>query len=191
MAEPQTGIRGYKYTEGTETSNIRDVASRIALLQPDDAPLLAFINGLKNKKKTGNPTFEWFEDDLRQNIVTVAGAETIDATVIDVTTGQGVRLRVNDLLLAASGEVMRVTGISTDAITVVRDVGSVISVAMVALDELVIIGTAMQEGANAPTSVWKGKVAKENYVQIFRDMVEMTVTQANTDSYGGDDADIP
>ena len=187
MAEPQTGIRGYKYTEGTETSNVRDVASRIALLQPDDAPLLAFINGLKNKQKTGNPTFEWFEDDLNQNIVTIAAAEASGSTSFGVTTGQGVRLRVDDVLISNTGEAILVTSISTDTITVERTKGGVAATAYVALDEFVIVGLAAIEGANAPTSVWKGKVAVENYIQIFRDMVELTVTQANTESYGGND----
>jgi hypothetical protein len=187
VAEPQTGIRGYKYTEGTETSNIRDVASRIALLQPDDAPLLAFINGLKNKQKTGNPTFEWFEDDLNQNVVTVSAAEASGSTSFGLTSGQGVRVRVNDILISNTGESILVTAVSTDTLTVTRSMGGVAATAYVALDEFVIAGTAMLEGANAPTSVWKGKTAVENYVQIFRDIVELTVTQANTDSYGGND----
>lgn len=187
MAEPQTGIRGYNYAEGTEGSNVRDVASRIALLQPDDAPLLAFINGLKNKQKATNPTFEWFEDDLNQNIVTIASAETSGSTSFALTTGQGVRVRADDVLISNTGESLTVDSISTDTITVSRSEGAVAATAYVALDEFVIVGLAATEGGTNPTSVWKGKTKIENYIQIFRDMVEITFTQANTESYGGDD----
>ena len=187
MAEPQTGVRGTKYTVGTEDSLVRDVASRIALLQPEDAPLLAFINGLKNKTVATNPKFEWFEDELIQNVVTLAGAETSSATVFDVTAGQGVRVKVDDILISNTGESLHVTSISTDALTVTRSMGSVTNTAYVALDEFVIIGTAMAEGANAPTSIWKGKVGKTNYIQIFRDITELTTTQAASESYGGND----
>jgi hypothetical protein len=145
------------------------------------------MNGLKNKQKTGNPTFEWFEDDLRQNIVTIAGAESANSVTFDVTSGQGVRVRVNDLLISNTGESLLVTSISTDALTVTRTMGAVAKTAYVSGAEFVLAGTAMLEGANAPTSVWKGKVAVENYIQIFRDMVELTETQANTDNYGTDD----
>jgi len=187
MAEPQTGIRGTKYSVGTEDSLIRDVANRIALLQPDDAPLLAFINGLKNKRVATNPKFEWFEDELIPNVVTIAAAEASGSTSFLLTTGQGVRVKVDDILISNTGESLHVTAISTDTLTVTRSMGSIAATAYLILDEFVIVGTAMAEGANAPTSVWQGKVNKVNYIQIFRDIVELTVTQANSDSYGGDD----
>ncbi len=187
MAEPQTGIRGVKYAAGTEDSLVRDVAARIALLQPDDAPLLAFINGLKSKSVAHNPKFEWFEDELIPNSCTIAGTEAGGSTDFALTSGQGVRIKVNDLLISNTGEAILVTAISTDALTVKRSMGGVAATAYIALDEFVIAGTAMLEGANAPTSVWQGKVSKNNFIQIFRDIVELTVTQANSESYGGND----
>jgi len=186
VAEPQTGLRGTKYTVGTEDSLVRDVAARIALLQPTDAPLLAFINGLKSKRVANNPKFEWFEDELIPNTVTIAGAETASSTAFGLTTGQGVRVKVDDILISNTGEALLVTT-AADAMVVTRSVGSVAATAYLALDEFVIVGTAMLEGANAPSAVWQGKVGKNNFIQIFRDIVELTVTQANSESYGGND----
>jgi hypothetical protein len=185
MPEPQTGIRGTKFVTGTEDLNIRDVSSRIALLQPEDAPLLAFMNGLKKKLKASNPKFEWIEDELIPNIVTISGAEASGSTSFALTSGQGVRVRVNDLLISNTGESILVTAISTDTLTVTRSMGAVAATAYVTLDEFVLAGTAMLEGATAPTSLWTQKSTKTNYIQIFRDVVELTVTQVNTDSYGG------
>ncbi len=187
MAEPQTGIRGTKYSQGTETSLVRDVAARIALLQPNDAPLLAFINGLKNKRVATNPKFEWYEDELTPNVVTIASAEASGSGSFALTSGQGVRVKVDDILISNTGESLHVTAISTDTLTVTRSMGGIAATAYLALDEFVIVGTAMAEGANAPTSIWQAKVRNENYIQIFRDIVELTVTQAASESYGGND----
>jgi len=187
MPEPQTGIRGTKYVSGTEDTNIRDVSDRISLLQPDDAPLLAFMNGLKKKLKATNPKYEWLEDELIPNTVTIAGGEASGSTSFALTSGQGVRVKVNDLLISNTGESLLVTAISTDTLTVTRSMGAVAATAYLTLDEFVLAGTAMLEGATNPTSNWTKKVTKTNYIQIFRDIVELTVTQVNTDSYGGND----
>jgi hypothetical protein len=145
------------------------------------------MNGLKKKLKATNPKFEWFEDELTPNIVTISGTEASGSTSFALTTGQGVRVRVNDILVSNTGESLLVTAVSTDTLTVTRSMGSVAATAYIALDEFVIAGTAMLEGATNPTSVWTKKVGKTNYIQIFRDIVELTATQVNTDSYGGND----
>lgn len=186
MAEPASGLRGTKYSVGTEGSLVRDVASRIALLQPEDAPLLSFINGLKKKSETTNPKYEWFEDEMRPNTVTVSGSAGT-GTTINVTTGTGVRVRVDDILMTTTGEAILVTAVATDALTVTRSMGGVAAATLADGNQLIIAGNAMQEGASNPTFKFTAKAAKYNYIQIFRDTIELTDTQIASKSYGGDD----
>lgn len=186
MAEPINGMRGTKYSQGTEGSLVRDVADRIALLQPEDAPLIAFINGLKKKKATTNPKFEWFEDQMKPNTVTVSGAAGTSAS-ISLTAGQGVRVRVDDLLVTSTGESILVTAIAVDALTTTRSMGAVAAATIADGDQLVIAGNAISEGASNPEFKFTQKAAQYNYVQIFRDTVELTDTQVASNSYGSDD----
>lgn len=184
MAEPVSGMRG-TIQSASETSQVRDVADKIALLQPDDSPLLAFTNGLKKKKEATNTKFEWFEDELRPNVVTNTATGT--GTSVTVTTGTGGRVRVDDILVTSTGEAMLVTAISTDTLTVTRSMGAVAAASLANGDQLIIAGNALMEGASNPTYKYTAKAPKFNYIQIFRDTIEMTETQASIDSYGGDD----
>lgn len=187
MAEYTTsGARGTKYSVATEGSLVRDVADKIALLQPEDAPLLTFMNSLKKKREATNPKFEWFEDQLAPNIVTTTTTGT--GTSIAITTGLGVRVRTGDLLITSTGESMLVTaGGGTDALTVTRSVGAVAAATLASGDELVIAGNACTEGASNPEAKFTKKTSALNYIQIFRDSVKITATQAASKSYGGDD----
>lgn len=186
MTEPITGMRGTKYAQGTEVSLVRDVADKIYLLQPDDTPLLVFINGLKGKKVATNPKFEWFEDDLMPLTVDVDAAGT--GTTINVDSGQGTRCRIGDILIAPNGENILITNISTDALTVTRALGTTpTAYSLAATDQCIIAGNALAEGSdNAPFRFTK-KETKLNYIQIFKDSVELTDVQVASESYGGDD----
>jgi hypothetical protein len=186
MAEPLTGMRGTKYSQGTETSLVRDVSDKIFLLQPDDTPLLAFINGMKGKKAATNPKFEWFEDDLIPPYIDCDAAGT--GTTINVDAGQGTRCRIGDILIAPNGENLLITNISTDALTVTRALGTTpTAYNLLATDQLIVAGNALAEGSdNAPFRYTKKEV-KTNYIQIFKDSVEITEVQNASESYGGDD----
>jgi hypothetical protein len=185
MATVVQQTRGTKYANLTETSIVRDVSDRIALLQPEDAPLIAFINGLKKKKVATNPKFEWFEDELADN--TVTNTTTGTGTSLTLTSGHGVRVRVGDLLVASSGEIILITAIATDTLTVTRNYGSVAAQNLGGADNLVIIGQAALEGDTNPAYKFTRKLVKSNYIQIFRDTVDITFTQDASESYGGDD----
>src|SRR5262245_58402141 len=115
MPEPTQGMRGTLFADITETSLPRDVADRINLLQPDEAPLIVLTNALKKKKVATEAKYEWFEDDLAPATVSVANAAGT-GTSINVSAGTGARLRTNDVLVASSGETILVTNIATDAL---------------------------------------------------------------------------
>lgn len=187
MAEPNsTTMRGV-IGAVSETTVVRDVADRIALLEPEAAPLVTFLNALKRKSETMNPKFEWFEDELTPKVVTTAANGTTNTTTMGVTTGQGVRVRVNDILIGPTGESVLITGISTDTLTITRSVGSIDGATWTTGDTFIIAGNAAEEGTGAPVFKHMAKVPKSNWIQIFRDSVKITDVQAATKQYGGDD----
>lgn len=180
--------RGTYAAATTEGSLVRDVASRIALLQPEAAPLITFMSALKRKKEAKNPVFEWFEDDLAPvSIVDGGGAGT--GTSITVSAANGLAVRNGDILIAPNGESMLVTaGQGTTTLTVTRALGTTPSAFTLATgDQLVIAGNAITEGSTVPAYRYVNKTGKSNNIQIFRSPVKLTVTQQASESYGGDD----
>jgi hypothetical protein len=186
MTEPLTGTRGTKYSVATENSLVRDVADKIYLLQPDDAPLTTFTRGIGGKESTDNPKYEWLESDIRPGKVVVSGSIGT-STTIDVVAGTGTRIRVGDILIAPTGESILVTVVTTDALTVTRSMGAVASDTLADGDELVIAGNALAEGSDAVTSVYTKKETLYNYIQIFKDSVTLTEVQNASKSIGGND----
>lgn len=181
-------MRGTYVASATETSLVRDVSNRIALLQPDAAPLITFLNALKRKKVATNAHVEWYEDDLvPAQILDAGGAGT--GTSITVSAAHGAIIRNGDILIAPNGESILVTaGQGTTTLTVSRALGTTPSAfTLAAGDELVIAGNAITEGSTVPVYRYVQKTRKENYIQIFRDPVKITETQESSESYGGND----
>lgn len=186
MTEPLTGTRGTLYSQGTEVSLVRDVADKMYLLQPDDAPLTIFTRNIGGKQTATNPKYEWFEDDIMPGKVVVSGSIGT-STTIDVVATTGERVRVGDILIAPTGESILVTAISDDALTVTRSMGAIASDTLADGDELVIAGNALEEGSDAAAARYTKKESKYNYIQIFKDTVAITEIQNASESYGGDD----
>lgn len=182
------GVRGTTII-GTETIQKRDVADRIAQLQPEAAPLVTFTNALKKKKPTVEPKFEWFEDELVGNTVAdAAGAGT--TTSIQVSAADALKLRVGDILAASSGESILLTafsGTSNTTLTVTRSFGAVAAQTLVATDQLVIVGNCADEGGSNPTFRSTQRVPAYNYIQIFRDPVQITYTASVSEVFGTPD----
>jgi hypothetical protein len=181
-------MRGTYVAGTTETSLVRDVSDRIALLQPDASPLITFLNALKRKKVATNDTFEWFEDDLVPTSILDA-SDSGTGTTLTVSSAHGAIVRNGDLLVAPNGELILVTsGGGSASLTVSRALGTTPAAFDLATgDQLIVIGNANEEGGSTPAYRYVQKSPKSNYIQIFRDPVKITVSEETSDSYGGDD----
>jgi uncharacterized protein YaaQ len=149
--------------------DLSDVVSEILL---GDQSLLARI-GIGGEAT--NVKHEWLERSL--NAITVAdsgGALTSGATTLTVVTGQGTRLRIGTLLRdTAQGktEVIQVTAISSDTITIVRGYGSTTGEAHAASATFRIIGRPKQSGEDVSVDRSTVRTRRNNYCQIFEDAV--------------------
>jgi hypothetical protein len=146
--------------------DLSDVVSEILL---KDTNLLSRIgiSGVATAVK-----HEWLEDSL--NATTVVDNEALDAagTNVDiaVTTGQGVRTRIGTLLkdtTEGKSEVLLVTDISTDTLTITRGYGSTSPEAHSIGSTWRIIGNPKQSGADLSTDVSTVRSRVFNYCQIF------------------------
>lgn len=185
MAEPQTGMRGTKFSAGTEGSLVRDVSDKIYLLQPNDAPLTIFTRKIGGKDVADNPKFEWQEDELLPNTI-LDSSDSGTSTTINVTAGQETRIRVGDILIAPNGESILVTETGSGSLTVTRAMSTSPSAYDLKTgDQLIIAGNALEEGsANAPFR-YTQKSFPYNYVQSFKDSVEQTEVENASKAYGG------
>lgn len=193
---PTNGVRG---TDNLGVTRKYDVADVISLLDVARYPLLAILtnagkdpvtkqgDALK-KKETTDPEFKWFEDKFgaREDIV---AANQSGATSLVVTNGS--YFSIGDVLLCVkstqatgnpTGEVMLVTNVVTNTLTLQRQVGDgALGGGLLQQNDIVwIIGNANEEGASIREIKATTVAEAINYCQIFRTTIGITETAKNT-----------
>lgn len=153
----------------TDGAQIRDISDVLADALYYDLHLLGSLS-----VDMGNPVNDvvhyWNEDLLNADTVLVAASQTSTATSWTVTAGQGLRVHVGDLLyqtdIANTTELVQVTGIATDTLTVVRTYNTTVATSFASTATFAII-RAEQEGSDigADKSLTPG--VKTNYTHIF------------------------
>ena len=188
---PGTLVTGQRGTTTISSDQRRiDMADKILLLEPDANPLTQFTKRL-SKKGTVNPQFKWQEDELDPRFDAVNNGAGYNTSATTIAVDNGAYFAAQDLVLnPRTGEVFRVTAVSTNDLTVVRGVGnSGTGVAMLDNDELLILASAQPEGDSSKTARTRNPSTVYNYTQIFRDPWDATQTALHSENEGGDDWD--
>ena len=169
-------------SQGIEAAQrVVDMADAILLLHPSETPFTVLLRKLM-KREAGNPEFKWLEDEAVPWVDQVTAAATNTATSLSVANGA--YFAPNDLVkVFRTGEVMRVTAVSGNTITVTRGWAGT-PAALNANDYLFIIATAYKEGAGLGDSRATKRVVKTNYTEIFRTPVKLTKTLEASKLYG-------
>lgn len=184
---PGTLVTGQRATNtvGTDQRKI-DMSDKIALLEPDAAPLTVITKRL-GKAATHNPQFKAMEDELDPRFDAVNNGAGYASGATSIVVDNGPYFEVQSLVyVPRTGETMRVTAISTNTLTVVRGVGST-AAALVDNDELIIANTAQPEGDASRVARTRNPATVTNYTQIFRKPWDETNTALYSDYEGGDD----
>ena len=165
-----------------------NVDELIKLLNYDDLPMLGGVNSdgypTVAKVPVDNTIFYWLEQDMPVPRSTVATALTTTTTSLVVASGDGVKFAVGDALKLGD-EVVFVTAISTDTLTIVRgsagtsDPGTTYAVGT----DIIGLGTVLDEG-DIGTQQFQGRDKYSNYTQIFSSQINMTRTQQRIPKYG-------
>lgn len=176
-----SGVRGM--THNVTGRIMQEIDEDIAFVEPNAAPVTtALVLAQKKMSSVSQRKFDWIEQDPRSWQADIAATLTGVATTINVGTGQGLYFTAGDLArITESGEVVRITSIATDALTVVRGVGSSGSgTATAAATTLVLIANASEEGADIGTLKSVQETIPFNYCQEIRNFFGMTWKQMSS-----------
>lgn len=163
------------YTSGSTLPELtEDVSDLVGIISPFETPLLDALGD--PLYPTTSTHHEWLEDALLPNKDAIDDATWTDAdvdTTFDVDNGD--RFRVGDQIqVEGSQELMFVTGISTDTLTVTRGYGGTTAEDLADNKVLNILGNAALEGADKLDARFTNRTRTGNYTQIFTSSVEVS-----------------
>jgi hypothetical protein len=168
-----TGARG----TGNITQSIRaiDMRKEVLELEPNSAPLTVLLGRLRSDP-TVNPEFSWTEDKLKARFDKVNNVGGYSNSATSVIVGDGTKYAQHDLWkVTRTGEVVRVSSVATNTLTVVRGIGGG-AATMNDQDELLLIGSAQPEGDTSKPARSGNPSKVTNYTQIVRTPFESTET---------------
>lgn len=179
-------VAGTRYSY-TDTANIAiNMSDTLDMMSPSDVPFLQKVGKNSLSFPCTSTKHEWLEAALRSLDGAVANDtslnNTTDPVTFNVASGQGVLLRAGDILLVES-ELVRVTAVATDAITVVRAHGGTTAAAHAANTAWSIIGNVNVQDAGVGASRTTTKSGLYNYTQIFEDALVVTTTEEAVKKY--------
>lgn len=174
------------YSAGSDLPELmEDVSDLISLVSPYETPLL---DHLGDPKRAATSTIhEWLEDELLPNTDTLNQTtftpNATDAT--SLTVSNGVRFQVGDQIRPGnSGEVIFVTAIAGNVLTVVRGYGGTTKVALTNGMTFTILGNAALEGDDMPSVRNTNRSRKRNFTQIFTAGVQVSGSMLAAKGYG-------
>lgn len=179
------------YSAGTTLPELsEDVADLVAVISPHETPLLDILGD--PMRAATSTHHEWLEDALLPNKDSIDDSTITSPdseTSFDVANGS--RFRVGDQIqVESSSELIFVTGISSDTLTVVRGYAGTTAEDLVDGQVLNILGNAALEGSNKPTARFTNRSRQSNYTQILTAAVEVSGTHQAASQLGlGDEMD--
>jgi len=173
------------YSAGTTLGELaEDVADLIGIISPYETPLLdALGDPLRAATSTHH---EWLEDELLPNKDSIDDQSiSSPSTETDFDVANGGRFRVGDQIqVEGSKELMLVTAVSSDTLTVVRGYGDTTAEDLVDGQVINILGNAALEGSDKPSARFTNRSRCGNYTQIFAATVEVSGTDMAANQLG-------
>ncbi len=164
---------------------IEDVSDIIGIVSPYETPLLDYLGD--PKRSATSTIHEWIEDTLLPNTDTLNQSsfspDATSATALVATNGN--RFKAGDQVKpGVFSEVMLVTAVSGNNLTVVRGYGGTTAGALANGMKLTILGNAALEGDDAAAAKQTNRVRKQNYTQIFSATVNVSGSMQAARAYG-------
>jgi hypothetical protein len=151
-----------------------DVSDLIGIISPYETPLLdALGDPMRSVRSTQH---QWLEDELLPN-KDVIDDDTFGNPASDTqfNVAHGSRFRIGDQIkVEGSAELMLVTNISSNTLTVTRGYSGTTPQALADTQVVNILGNAALEGAEKPAARFTNRIRKVNYTQIFTASVEVS-----------------
>ena len=173
------------YSAGTTLPELaEDVSDLIGIISPYETPLLdALGDPMREATSTHH---EWLEDELLPNKDAINDSTYTDpAADTDFVVDNGSRFRVGDQIqVEGSEELMLVTGIDGNTLTVVRGYAGTTAEDLADNQVINILGNAALEGAEKPGARFTNRSRCGNYTQIFTAAVEVSGTDMAASQLG-------
>jgi hypothetical protein len=177
------------YTAGTTIPEVaEDVSDLVSILSPHETPLLdALGDPLHAATSTRH---EWLDDELLPNfdVINQPGLNDTALNTTSLTVANGERFRIGDQVQGdTSHEVMFVTAVAGNVLTLVRGYGGSTKHALTDTLKLRILGNAALEGSDADAARFTIRTRRSNYTQIFSAAVQVSGTEAAVRQIAVDD----
>lgn len=183
-----TLVSGYRAVGDIVSTRIKpDVADQIFSYQPNSTAVTLLTTKAKPKRIVSQYQYYILQKDrypVRDRINLAAGYDADDVAIV---VDNGGRFYAGAIVRnTRTDERFRVTSVSTNTLTVVRNLGST-AAPMNNNDEIEIIGDAYSETDDVRSAVSVQEAAIFNYTQTFRTPFSFGGREMNTDMYGGKD----
>jgi len=173
------------YSAGTTLPELaEDVSDLVGIISPYETPLL---DALGDPLREANSTHhEWLEDELLPNKDAINDSTYTDPSAdTEFVVDNGSRFRVGDQIqVEGSEELMLVTAIDGDTLTVVRGYAGTTPEDLADNQVINILGNAALEGAGKPNARFTNRNRCSNYTQIFTAAVEVSGTDMAASKLG-------
>jgi hypothetical protein len=173
------------YSAGSSLLELaEDVSDLIGIISPYETPLLDALGD--PMREAASTHHEWLEDELLPNKDAINDDTYTDPDVdTDFVVDNGSRFRVGDQIqVEGSEELMLVTGINGDTLTVVRGYAGTTAEDLADNQAINILGNAALEGADKPGARFTNRSRYGNYTQIFTAAVEVSGTDMAASQLG-------
>jgi len=173
------------YSAGTTLPELaEDVSDLVGIISPYETPLLDALGD--PMREAASTHHEWLEDELLPNKDAINDSTYTDPSAdTDFVVDNGSRFRVGDQIqVAGSEELMLVTAINTNTLTVVRGYAGTTTEDLADNQTLNILGNAALEGADKPGVRFTSRSRCGNYTQIFTAAVEVSGTDMAASQLG-------
>lgn len=171
---------------GAQNDRVGEFSKVVAKLMPTgDAPMLALSSGIR-REKIYDTTIHWMEEnyyDRRIKVLADADNECGQIALDDasmVVQGQ-------IYLVECTGEQFHVQGVAGNMISVRRGHGQTPMFKIPAGSYIVVVGSAFEEGSEAPNATRNIPYSRFNFTQIFRNSYGVTRTTQKTKYYSTND----
>lgn len=162
-----------------------DMRNEFYELDPDDSQFTTLLVKLGTRQAV-REKISWLEDQLRPRLLTYSASSASADTSIALTTGFGAYVTSDDTIRnLTTGEMMHVSGVTTDSVGVDRGIGAVGAASSASTAQLLLVGDAYKQGASYGTSRVVKRVLGYNYTQIAREEFSFTGTETSIEEYGG------
>jgi hypothetical protein len=151
--------------QGIVGDRVGDFSSAILQIDPTGTALVLALSSGMGKEAASDTIFNWFEDSHQAGRTTIASGGTTTTIVV----GDGSIYVPNQILLVEeTGEIVMVTAIAGNSVTVIRGLGGTTVTSVTNVMHVQSIGNAHEEASPMPTAITQQGAPRFNFTQIFR-----------------------